>query len=106
MTFGFLVEPGCSDSDLTDILVSEYVLSVPDETDGRYISVMAIANNTEDELALVINSSEECDSYTVYESVDGGAFALVGETDVEVFTMTLSGFYTKKELYVIGRYGW
>ena len=115
VTFGFLVEPGTSDAEVRDIVVTEYVVS--DETgdedepavgpDGRniYLSIMAVANSAEDELGLVISSSEECDVYKIFESVDGGEFYYVGETDIDVFTMPLSGDYTFKEVYAVGIYG-
>ncbi len=102
-----VVLTGCSSDEKKTSGASTATLSigeVENGVDGTFLTVMAIANSEEDELGLVINASEECDCYTVYESVDGEEFVLVGEAEVGVFTMPLSGTYTKKEIYVVAEF--
>ncbi|MBE5943604.1 MAG: VWA domain-containing protein, partial [Lachnospiraceae bacterium] len=97
VTFGFLVESGCSATDITGVSLCEY--KVRDEGE---ISLIGIEYDETDELGLFFSSEEEFAYYKVYESVDGGASELVGETDEETYTMSLSGDYTKKQIYVMG----
>ncbi len=97
VSFGFLVEPGCSATDITGVSLYEY--NIKDESK---LSLIGIEYAETDELGLLFSSEEEFTNYKVYESVDGGVYEIVGETDEGTYMMSLSGDYTKKQIYVMG----
>ncbi|MBQ8412595.1 MAG: cellulose binding domain-containing protein, partial [Lachnospiraceae bacterium] len=107
VTFGFMVEPGCSASDISSILLFEYSSEHEDEegkeeNDGRYLSLMGIEDNQKDELGLIMASTDEYERYDIYVSTDDSEFEFLAETEKDIYTMPLSGEYTYKEFYVYG----
>lgn len=97
VTFGFLVEPGCSGNCISDISLCEYSIN-----DKKNLSLIGIEYEETYELGLAFCSEEEFVKYEIYESIDEREYIYIDETEKPYYKMALSGEYYKKDIYVVG----
>ena len=115
VTFGFMVEPGCSGKLIENVVLKEYVAAVdntennPPETEEDMDDVEKIAlifgeindeNNSEIYLDMMANV--EISSYDIYMSFDKGDFEKVGATEDYQYIYSITNGCSSIEIYAIG----
>jgi len=98
VTFGFMVEPGCSGHLMEDISLREYETDI---SDGQAV-VMGYLEEENMELCLSMYSSVEVTSYDILVSYDGNDFEQVGETEDYAYVYTMPATFEEAEIYAIG----
>ena len=97
VTFGFMVEPGCSGNLMEDISLKEYETDI---SDGKAL-VMGYFEEETMELSLSMYSSVTVTSYHIFVSYDGNDFEQVGETEDYAYVYTMADVFEKAEIYAI-----
>ncbi len=115
VTFGFMVEPGCSGKLMENVVLKEYVAAVdntennPPETGEDMDDVEKIAlifseindeNNSEIYLDMMANV--EISSYDIYMSFDEGDFEKVGATEDYQYIYSITNGCSSIEIYAVG----
>lgn len=75
VTFGIMVEPGCSDAEIVNIMLSEY----SSQNSGRYLALMGDLDEDANILSLYMAASEKCTEYELYVSEDGINYNLISD---------------------------
>ena len=112
VTFGILVEPGSSETEIKNVVVSEYGVTqntgVNVDTEGKYVILAGYLNDVEDtaKLELYMESTEECSRYEIYAAIDGAEEVLVGTVEGEnEYTYPLTDDFKKLKIYARGYFG-
>ena len=102
VTFGFLVEPGISDAEVRDIVVTEYV--VGDNTEDEDVKVCLFGSFMEEsnEVELYFASTKECIKYEIYTSTDDVAYELLDTTTEYEYKFTPNDVTSHMSIYVRG----
>ena len=111
VSFKFLVEPGSSDAEITEILVSEFISggqfgSEDDisEPSDEMLFIYTILGIDTDELELYMLPSVDCYSYEIYSAVDGNEYKLVDTISEDSYMYLLDSSFAKIKMYVRGYY--
>ena len=111
VSFKFLVEPGSSDAEMTEILVSEFISggqfgSEDDisEPSDEMLFIYTILGIDTDELELYMLPSVDCYSYEIYSAVDGNEYKLVDTISEDSYMYLLDSSFAKIKMYVRGYY--
>jgi len=119
ITFGFMVEPGCSGKLMENVVLREYVATgdnagedaddgtEDDNQDGDKTENVAIIFGTlgEDgsqELYLSMMASVEIKRYEIYMSIDNGNFEMVAETEESEYAYDIISGCSNMEIYAVG----
>lgn len=101
VTFGILVEPGSSDTEIKNVVVTEYKTEVA----RKYVTLIGYLLEDSNELALFMESSEECSKYEIYASVDGAEDILIDTVeDADEYIYALPNNFVKMDIYARGYY--
>lgn len=102
VTFGIMVEPGSSDTEIKNIVLSEYEINAS----GKYVTLMGYLPEDSTDLELYMESSEECSKYEIYASIDGASEKLVYTLEnAKEYIYTLPNNFSKIDIYTRGYYG-
>ncbi len=126
VTFGFMVEPGCSGKLIENVALKEYVATEGadendenkddengegGETDDNQQDILDTENiaiiygsvdEETDTLILEAMASIECENCEIYASKDGGDYQLIGNTDEYGYIESpLTGDFTSMEVYAL-----
>ena len=102
VTFGILVEPGKSDTDIKNIVVTEYNTKIV----GKYVTLIGYLPEGSNKLELYMESSEECAKYEIYACIDGTENFLIDTIeDAQEYIYSLPDNFAKMDIYARGYYG-
>lgn len=111
VSFEFLVEPGSSDAEMTEILVSEFISGGQSDSEDdisepsdEMLFIYTILGVDTDELELYMLPSVDCYSYEIYSAVDGNEYKLVDTISEDSYMYLLDYLFEKTKIYVRGYY--
>ena len=120
VTFGFMVEPGCSGKLMENVVLKEYVVASDnggenpdddtDEDDNQDVddreSIAIIFGMMEEdnsnELYLNMMASVEIKRYEIYMSLNNGNFEMVAETEESEYIYDITSDCSNMEIYAVG----
>lgn len=102
VTFGIMVEPGISETEINNIVLSEYETNVS----GKYVTLIGYLPENSTDLELYMESSEECSKYEIYASFDGEPETLIYTVEnSNEYIYTIPSKFSKIDIYTRGYYG-
>ena len=102
VSFGVMVEPGCSGNEIMNVLLSEYNTNIYD----KFVTLIGYLPDDTRDLQLFLESSEECYKYDIYASIDDGEYTIIGSPDENnEYVYSLPKTFSHIDLYARGYYG-
>jgi len=112
ITFGFMVEPGCSGKLMENVVLREYVATGDnagedanqdgDKTESVAIIFGTLGEDGSQELYLSMMASVEIKRYEIYMSIDNGNFEMVAETEESEYAYDITSGCSNMEIYAVG----